>query len=65
MHCFSHSRNGEGVPAVAICTQCGVGVCVAHAHVATISSRDNVMSLGNPSERRHQRIRCLECAEAA
>ncbi len=62
MNCFDCSAIGDTKAAVAVCADCGAGVCAAHAHV-TPRWRTRTMAI-NPVvavEPPARTIRCTVC----
>ncbi len=65
MNCFDCTALGQPAAAVAICADCGAGVCSAHAHVTprwltTTMALNRVTAVEPPA----RTIRCTVCQAA-
>ncbi|MFZ0013212.1 MAG: DUF2180 family protein [Acidimicrobiia bacterium] len=65
MNCYECAQSGLTTPAVAVCHDCGAGVCPDHAspgqHTLTVVRATNTRSPVDPPQRR---IWCRTCAAA-
>jgi hypothetical protein len=65
MNCYDCHQTGNTSAAVAVCHDCGAGVCADHAvqgqHALTVVTATNWQAPVDPPQRR---IRCLTCAAA-
>jgi hypothetical protein len=65
MNCFDCNLSGDTTPAIAVCHDCGAGVCPDHAisgqHTLTAVRATNWQTPVDPSQRR---IWCQTCAAA-
>ena len=65
MNCYDCAQHGETTPAIAICHDCGAGVCADHRiegqHALTVVRATSSRYPVNPPQRR---IRCHTCAAA-
>lgn len=65
MNCYDCDRQGHVSPAVAICHDCGAGICARHATEAPHHlTRILVLSRQVPVEPPQRRLRCEVCAAA-
>ncbi|MGK9221969.1 MULTISPECIES: DUF2180 family protein [Microbacterium] len=60
MRCHDCDAVGVERVALAVCTECGAGLCSAHAHELTTEVQ--ALTLGNPTVRTVRRLRCGACA---
>lgn len=65
MNCYDCATHDSATPAVAICHDCGAGVCPDHA-VATAHHLTRMVPLGRyiPIEPAARVVRCITCAAA-
>jgi hypothetical protein len=65
MNCYDCHQSGLTTPAIAICSDCGAGVCAQHAvqgrHTLTVVHAIRAQTPVDPPQRR---IRCRTCAAA-
>ena len=65
MNCYDCAQAGLTTPAVAVCHDCGAGLCPGHAisgqHTLTVVRATNWQAPVDPPQRR---IWCLTCAAA-
>lgn len=64
MNCFDCTATGGPTPAVAVCADCGAGVCLAHAHVSArwatrVMALNRVVQIDPPA----RTIRCGLCEQ--
>ena len=65
MNCYDCTTHHNATPAVAICHDCGAGVCPDHA-IATVHHLTRMVPLGRyiPIEPAARIVRCTTCAAA-
>lgn len=65
MNCYDCETQATTITAVAVCHDCGAGVCAHHASVSehhlTVTRALNMRIPTDPPQRR---VRCLVCADA-
>ena len=65
MNCYDCDQQGQTSPALAVCHDCGAGICTQHASEAEHHLTVNLaLNMQGPVEPPQRRIRCLVCAEA-
>jgi len=66
MNCYDCANHHTATPAVAICHDCGAGVCPDHA-ITTAHHLNRMVPLGRyiPIEPAARIVRCTTCAAAA
>ena len=62
MNCFDHALEDQLEPAVAVCSNCGAGLCRQHAQVSEHDVEQ--ASVGPSSPDLARLIRCSTCAKA-
>ncbi|MFE0632660.1 DUF2180 family protein [Streptomyces sp. NPDC058864] len=65
MDCFDCAQGSRRTTAIAVCHQCGAGLCEAHAHVGTVVI-ERLATMGKTTSQQPAReIACRPCHEAA
>lgn len=65
MNCYDCNEHGNDIPAIAVCHDCGAGVCIDHAKTQHVY-RTRLVGLGLPIEIEPPArvIRCVTCSNA-
>lgn len=65
MHCFDCVARGDDVPAVAICNNCGAGICLTCSRVGRQTIRHDAAFMSSDIAATETRvIACPSCAQA-
>jgi hypothetical protein len=61
MNCLQCATNGRSTSAVAVCADCGAGVCLEHARIVALTAQPVGLIPAHASGRQ---IRCTACPNA-
>jgi len=59
MNCYDSAQEGQTVPALAVCTNCGAGVC--DQHMVMDKRRIEEDSMASPTTEATRQVLCVPC----
>ncbi len=62
MNCYQCAKEGKKMEAVAVCTVCGMAVCMGHAHEREVQVTQRVSGWGSKTA---MQVLCERCSKLA